>query len=104
MAADGESRGSERFLEAESGPRAALTSDESEVEEATGGSRSTGAVGGNQSGSSTSKPGPVSGTVSSTGRASIAADRGGGKAGRYGSHGVMPWRLDDSGCMVLDGA
>lgn len=31
MAADGE-RG-ERFLEAESGPRAALTSDESEVEE-----------------------------------------------------------------------
>ena len=55
---------------------AALTSDESEVEEAAGGSGSTSAVGGNQSGSSTSKPG----TVSSTGRASIAADRGGGKA------------------------
>lgn len=67
---------SERFLEASG---AALTSDESEVEEAAGGSGSTGAggaVGGNQSGSSTSKPG----TVSSTGRASLAADRGGGKA------------------------
>eukprot|EP00435_Cladocopium_sp_Y103_P033982 s16_g8.t1 len=71
----------ERFLEASG---AALTSDESEVEEAAGGSGSTGAaaVGGNQSGSSTSKPG----TVSSTGRASLAADR----AQPQLNHGLAP--------------